>query len=259
MWYTRSGLQLGIARYTFAGQYVKDKKVLEIACENGYGASYLLSKGAQEVTGGDISEQAIQYAKEHYKADGLNFLRLDAQQLLFADESFDVIVAFEVIEHLEDYNKFLIECKRVLKRDGIFICSTPNRLVESGNRNRPWFPGHTKEFLIEEFHNLIAAHFDNIAIYGICAGAKPPGLMNRIIYGPKPSMLKPFMPIGVKLMNFFTAFTFRSNHLISLEKIDEKKLDKLVEPKYQPFLIQDDTLSPLDIMIVSRKNTDKIR
>jgi len=96
MWYTWHSLQLGIARYTFAGQWAKDKTVLEIGCENGYGASYLLSKGAIKVIAGDISGKAIEYAREHYQRDGLHFMLLDAQKLQFTNNSFDVIVAFEV-------------------------------------------------------------------------------------------------------------------------------------------------------------------
>jgi len=146
MWYTWHSLQLGIARYTFAGQWVSGKTVLEIGCENGYGASYLLSKGAKKVIGGDISEKAIEYARGHYQRDGLHFMLLDAQKLQFADSSFDVVVAFEIIEHLDKYTDFLDECKRVLKDGGTFICSTPNKDVISPNSEKPWFPDHTKEF-----------------------------------------------------------------------------------------------------------------
>ncbi|MDH4068359.1 MAG: class I SAM-dependent methyltransferase [Dehalococcoidia bacterium] len=157
-----STLYQHIARYVFARQFVRGKAVLDIACGTGYGASYLLNKGAKTVVGGDNSEEAIEYARLHYQKDRLSFLRCDAQQMLFRDWSFDVIVSFETIEHLRRYEDFLEGCRRALKDDGVFICSTPNRDGRFGYEN----PTHFREFAPEEFRELIATYFAHVDLYG---------------------------------------------------------------------------------------------
>ena len=253
IWYTLDGLKIGIARYTFAGKFVKDKTVLEIGCENGYGASYLLSRGAQKVVAGDISQKAIEYAIAHYQRNGLQFLFLDAQKLQFADSSVDVVVAFEVIEHLEKYQDFLGECQRVLKDGGTFICSTPNREIASPNADKPWFPGHVKEFDFNEFHDVLANYFQDVLIYGIGSESRSPGIIEKMIYLPKPKVLQFLRPAGVKIMNIVTRFILRGHHFISLEEIDEKELDKMADKKYQPLPLQGDSLSALSLIAVARK------
>lgn len=153
-----------IARYIFASAYVKGKKGLDIACGSGYGASYLKRKGAKEVLGGDISKEALRFTSTSYKQDGLSFVRLDAASLPFPANYFDVIVSFETIEHLKDYEGFLRECKRVLRNGGIFVCSVPNRKVYL----LPWIksnPFHFQEFRVDEFRKLVAEHFGEIALF----------------------------------------------------------------------------------------------
>lgn len=147
-----------IGRYVFAARFVEGKAILDIACGSGYGSGYLINKGAKKVVGADYSEETIEYARLHYQKDGLSFLCSDAQQMQFPDNSFDVVVSFETIEHLERYEDFLKECKRMLKDGGIFICSTPNRKGRFGYKTL-W---HLREFSPEEFYELIARYFAEV-------------------------------------------------------------------------------------------------
>jgi ubiquinone/menaquinone biosynthesis C-methylase UbiE len=157
-----------INRYIFASRFVKNKIVLDVASGTGYGSNYLIENGAKKVIGLDISNDAITFSRKTYKKDHLNFIQGDATNLLFGDKSFNVIVSFETIEHLKDYRKFLIECKRVLKNDGVFICSTPNKKVSSAHTEKPFNPFHVKEFYPDEFYNLLNEYFTNIDLYGQC-------------------------------------------------------------------------------------------
>lgn len=149
-----------VNRYVFASKFIKDKIVLDVACGTGYGSKYLLRKGARKVVGLDISIDAIKYAKEQYNInnEGLSFVCGNAIDLPFPDNYFDVIVSFETIEHLKEYRKFLLECKRVLKDGGLFICSTPNKRVSSPHTEKPKNPFHVKEFYPEEFNSLLAEY-----------------------------------------------------------------------------------------------------
>ena len=157
------------SRYVFAGAFVKDKIVLDIACGTGYGAYYLLGKGAKYLVGIDISSGVIDYATRKYAGvRKLCFARADAISLPFPDTCADIIVSFETIEHLEDQARFLSECKRLLKSDGLFICSTPNKKISSPYSEKPINPFHVKEFYPAEFSDLLCRQFSSVNLYGQC-------------------------------------------------------------------------------------------
>ena len=122
--------QASLSQYTFAAGFIKGKVTLDIACGSGYGSNYLKQQGARLVVGGDISIEAIESAKQFCEGkEGIGFVPLDATKLPFANDSFEAIVSIETLEHLPQHDKFLQECRRVLKDGGIFICSTPNKQV----------------------------------------------------------------------------------------------------------------------------------
>lgn len=124
-----------INRYAFAANFVHDKLVLEYARVN------------------------------YFYGDNIAFLQLDATNLPFRDECFDVVVSLETIEHLQNYGKFLDECRRVLKTSGKFVCSTPNKRIFSPHGGVAT-PVHVHEFYLGEFYSLLKEYFANIAIYG---------------------------------------------------------------------------------------------
>lgn len=225
-------LWLHLGRYIFAAQFVKGKAVLDIACGSGYGARYLLNKGAKMVVGGDKSEEAIEYARHHYQKDGLSFLRCDAQQMLFRDNSFDIIVSLETIEHLERYEDFLKECKRVLKDGGIFICSTPNRKVTLGFGH----PCHLREFSVEEFHELIARYFAEVKLYGQDFAEGANMLKRKLIWRAMPVIR--LIPQSVKIP--LRRLLFPRDHRLSLVDVDpgfEGAFDEILEGTYIPSLL----------------------
>jgi len=153
-------------RYRFAESYVKGKVVLDIACGSGYGAS-ILAREAKRVEGVDISKDSIKYARKHFKSKNIEFFVGDAVKLEFLEPgSFDVIVSFETIEHLIKYKLFLQEIKRVLKKDGTFIVSTPNKKYSSPHSKKPLDPFHYIEFYKEEFFSLLSGYFAHVEMWG---------------------------------------------------------------------------------------------
>jgi 2-polyprenyl-3-methyl-5-hydroxy-6-metoxy-1,4-benzoquinol methylase len=115
-------------RYALAGFLASGLSVLDIGCGEGYGSARL-SATASSVIGIDIDPSAIAHAQSSYGNEQLSFATADAEQLPFDDDSFDLAVAFEVIEHVRDPRRLLCEARRVLHRDGLLFLSTPNRLV----------------------------------------------------------------------------------------------------------------------------------
>ena len=149
-----------IVRYQLAGQLVKDKIVLDIACGSGYGAKMLADVGAAKVIAIDIDEAVIKQAEKQYQHSAIDF-RADSAEILttVADQSIDIVVSFETIEHLKNPDKFLQAVARVLKTDGQLLISTPNGQVFK-NKN----PYHIKEFTREEFVQILQKHWSEVKI-----------------------------------------------------------------------------------------------
>ena len=145
------------ARYLFAQRFCSGKKVLDAACGSGYGSA-LLAESARRVVGVDLAVEAAQYARAHYDSAKVHFARADCLALPFSDGQFDVVVAFEIIEHLETPETFLAELRRVLTPFGLLIVSTPNRLYYTEDRGEV-NPFHEHEFSFSEFRELLEKHF----------------------------------------------------------------------------------------------------
>lgn len=149
-----------LSLYDFAKQFVLKKKVLDLGCGTGYG-TFFLSNVVENIVGIDISVDAINRARENFKSQNLIYKVMDTHQLEFDNKLFDAIISFEVFEHLKDQNKVLEEVKRVLKSDGIFILSTPNKIYSKGKN-----PYHIKEFFKNELEIILTTYFKKVELYG---------------------------------------------------------------------------------------------
>ena len=147
-------------RYAFARRWIEGKRVLDVACGEGYGSA-LLSHVAAHVTGVDIAEEAVAHARTSYAArPNLRFEHGSATALPLADASVDVVVSFETIEHLAgpDQPRMLAEIARVLTADGILVLSAPNPVEYSQARNYR-NPFHLHEPARDELDALLAPLF----------------------------------------------------------------------------------------------------
>jgi len=151
-----------LARYSFASMYAEGRHVLDAGCGTGYGSSELAGAAAT-VTAFDVAPAAIEYARSHFA--GPRFVLAACGSMPFAANAFDLVVAFEVIEHLADYHAFLEECARVLKHQGLLIVSSPNRLYYSESRAQTGpNPYHEHEFEAEEFVTELEKTFSNVRL-----------------------------------------------------------------------------------------------
>jgi 2-polyprenyl-3-methyl-5-hydroxy-6-metoxy-1,4-benzoquinol methylase len=150
------------ARYAFARNFAKGKRVLDAGCGTGYGSAEL-AQTATEVTGIDIAAEAIEYANANYPLTNLRFIESSCLAVPFPAEAFDLVVAFEVIEHLTEYRNFLDECARVLTRKGVLIVSSPNKRYYAETRAATGpNPYHTHEFEAAEFVKELERVFPNV-------------------------------------------------------------------------------------------------
>jgi len=154
------------ATYRFALDWAKNMKVLDLGCGSGYGTE-MLADHCQFIVGSDIDAHAITYAKEHYSRQNLTFFVMDNLEnyaLPFEANTFDVIVSFQVIEHISNVNFYLQEISRLLKVDGTIILATPDRSKRLFSFQKPWNRWHVHEFSDRELHQLLTQFFNQVEI-----------------------------------------------------------------------------------------------
>lgn len=138
-----------LTRYKFVLQYCKDKKVLDVACGSGYGTQ-MISKVASKTHGGDNDPDTIEYAKEHYPGPKYAVVDLEEPPM---QQTYDVIVSFETIEHLKNPHKFLKYASTHCEK---FIFSIPiNNVGEF----------HEVVYTEKEAKDLINTHFNKVDWY----------------------------------------------------------------------------------------------
>lgn len=147
-----------LARYRWAGQLVAGRTVLDAGCGVGYGTAMLAGAGAREVVGLDLSADAVEAARRTAPANA-SFHVGDVHALPFDDGRFELVVCFEVIEHVESQDEVIGELARVLAPGGVLAISSPNRDVyPAGN------PHHLHEYVPEELRSAVAAHFEHVQL-----------------------------------------------------------------------------------------------
>lgn len=152
-------------RYLFAARLARGKRVADLGCGAGYGAAEL-AKTASSVAGFDIAPEAVEFAASEYRIPTLSFHIASAESIPEPDGAFDLVVSFEVIEHLEDSEALVREARRLVSNNGQFVVSTPNRdyYAESRSESGP-NPFHVREFTLEEFRELLSRHFPYVKLF----------------------------------------------------------------------------------------------
>ncbi len=140
--------EIHFRRYETALNYVKDKRVLDIACGTGYGTQMLALGGAKSVVGVDVSQESVRYAQQTYQAPGVEFICANAEQFECLDP-FETIISFETLEHLLHPDQFLQRLHRLLVPQGTLLLSVP--LGETRHLD----PYHLHAFQQEEVFALL--------------------------------------------------------------------------------------------------------
>lgn len=153
-------------RYAFARPLACGKRVLDAACGEGYGSA-MLADVAASVLGVDIAPAAVLHARQRYGA--YTNLRFDIGDCTRLDRlpsaSFDLIVSFETLEHLQAQEQMLDGFVRLLADDGLLLISTPDKRTYtdlSGVQNEH----HVRELYRDEFEALLSARFPHRRLFG---------------------------------------------------------------------------------------------
>jgi 2-polyprenyl-3-methyl-5-hydroxy-6-metoxy-1,4-benzoquinol methylase len=158
-WYRRH-----LVVYEWIGARTIGKRVVDMACGEGYG-SEVLSRSAAAVVGVDANPEAHDHARLRYVRQNLRFER-DLVET-FSEEC-DAVVFLQTIEHVQNPGEILEHFKSMLAPGGIAYVSTPNLLTlappGADKSENPW---HVKEYRAEEFRALCEAHFGQVELWGL--------------------------------------------------------------------------------------------
>lgn len=157
----RDILTRSLARYHFVAPYSQGI-VLDVGCGRGYGFQLIQQHSAQQF-GLDVSINFLREARAREPARAV--VLGSGEKLPFLDGAFNSIIAFEVIEHIQDDLAFLHDLRRLACNDAFIAISTPNRLISSGNVTKPLNPFHMREYVAEEFYALLSQVFSSVIIY----------------------------------------------------------------------------------------------
>ncbi len=151
--------------------------VLEAGCGEGYGAD-LLAWTARSVTAVDYDAATVTHVRRRYPR--VRTLEGNLAAVALPDASVDVVVNFQVIEHLWDQPQFITECLRLLRPGGLLLISTPNRITFTPGSDIPVNPFHTRELNAAELRELLTGGgFAVRSISGIFHGPRLAGMDAR--------------------------------------------------------------------------------
>jgi SAM-dependent methyltransferase len=158
------------ARWRFAADYVAGRDVIDCACGVGRGTALFAAAGAASVRAFDLDAGAVdQTIIRTAGMAGVSAVAASGLDLPVPERSADVFISLETIEHLDDAAGLVAEYARVLRPDGVLICSTPNRTVTMPGRaldDQPWNPFHVREYDRSEFAALLGERFETLEWFG---------------------------------------------------------------------------------------------
>lgn len=240
--------QRHVVAYDFCLPYIKGQKALEIGFGEGYGAGSL-SKDALAYDAVDVTDEWLNHAREKYGSEKLSFNLYDGNRLPCDDDSIDVVVSMQVIEHVKDYFSYLKDIRRVIKPSGLAILGTPNKKMMISGIN----PYHYKEFALGELQYDLEKVFGAVDIYGIFGSERymllkeeEQRLAKKIL------MLDPFelrRLVPRPLIRWFYALAFKFVNMKTEEKQGEKGGDITVADF---FFSRDNLENALDFICVCK-------
>jgi SAM-dependent methyltransferase len=231
--------------YVLAPQYVKGD-LLEVGCGEGRGIELLLP-GITSYTAIDKIAPVIDKLQQKYPQG--RFLSGNIPPLAsFADNSFDSVVSFQVIEHIQDDRLFLKEIHRVLKPGGIALLTTPNRPY-SLSRN-PW---HIREYTALELTNLAKTFFSKVTMHGITGNDKVMEYHARNKKSVDKLMRWDIFNLQYKLPSSILRVPYEFMNRLNRNKLKGSDDQLVMSIRQEDYLLTEDAPHSLDLFLIVQK------
>lgn len=231
--------------YVLAPDYVKGN-LLEVGCGEGRGIDWLLPAITSYTAIDKIAPVIEQLQKKYPQA---KFLSGNIPPLsVFADNSFDSLVSFQVIEHIKDDRLFLKEINRVLKPGGIALITTPNRPY-SLSRN-PW---HIREYTARELTDLAKTIFSHVTMKGIAGNDKVMEYHHRNKKSVDKLMRWDVLDLQHKLPASLLRIPYEFMNRLNRNKLKESDDQLVMSITQEDYLLTDDAPHALDLFLIVQK------
>jgi len=235
-----------LSAYYLAKNYI-DGDVLELGCGEGRGIDVILKK-SKTFTAIDKIKDAVDALSAKYPKH--NFLsKLFPPMGYIEDKSFDTIISFQVIEHIEDDDLFLNEIFRILRPGGKAIITTPN--IKMTLTRNPW---HIREYTSKELIDISSKYFPNVEIKGISGNTKVIDYYNNNVKSVQKFKRLDFFNLEKHLPNFIYKIPYELLNRFNRNNLKNDN-DKLVSSiSYKDYLLVNDNPNNLDLFLILKKD-----
>jgi 2-polyprenyl-3-methyl-5-hydroxy-6-metoxy-1,4-benzoquinol methylase len=231
--------------YIVAQPYINGD-VLEVGCGEGRGLELLIPK-AKTFTAIDKIGPVISQLQEKYPAASFRSINIPPFEGL-ADNTFDTVVSFQVIEHIQDDQLFLQEIHRVLKPGGIALITTPNRTM-SLTRN-PW---HIREYVADELKGLGAKVFREVEMKGISGNAKVMAYYEQNRKAVARLTRLDIFKLQYRLPASVLKIPYELLNRWNRNKLQQGNSDLVSDIKHDDYMLINDMKEALDLLLIARK------
>ncbi|MGC4022129.1 MAG: class I SAM-dependent methyltransferase [Cyclobacteriaceae bacterium] len=219
--------------------------LLEVGCGEGRGVQWLAPK-TTSYSAIDKIAPVIDKLKEKYPQG--NFISGNIPPLPYADNTFDCVVSFQVIEHIRDDNSFLKEISRVLKPNGLALLTTPNRPM-SLSRN-PW---HEREYTADELTTLAKKYFSSVEMKGITGNEKVMQYYERNKKSVNKLMQWDIFDLQHKLPASVLRVPYEMMNRLNRNKLQAAADDLVASIRHEDYFVIDNASIALDLFLIVRK------
>lgn len=231
--------------YVVAADHVSGD-VLEVGCGEGRGIGLLL-ENSRTFTAVDKISSAIEGLKKRYP--GAKFISMNIPPLDgLRDNSFDLVVSFQVIEHIDNDRLFLREIHRVLKPGGTAMITTPNRVM-SLTRN-PW---HVREYLPDELADLAGKFFSQVLMKGITGNEKVMAYYEENKKSVQKFLRWDFLDLRNKLPASLLRIPYEILNRWNRNKLQDSDKRLVTEINHSDYIVVDDAKDALDLLLIAKK------
>jgi SAM-dependent methyltransferase len=151
--------------YRFFSTFAGGRRVLDAGCGTGYGSHLLATSGSSYVLGVDVDTRSIRFARRHYSEENLEYRVADCQALRPVGPRFDLIVASNMLEHLEQPSAFLRAAVDALTEDGQLVIALPPILAESDLEAHKNIHYHRANLTVDGWLVLFGSFFEEVKLY----------------------------------------------------------------------------------------------
>jgi ubiquinone/menaquinone biosynthesis C-methylase UbiE len=216
--------------------------LLEIGCGEGRGV-HLLEDKVTSFTGIDKISEVVEDLRIKYPQ--ANFTQASIPPLGFADETFDSVISFQVIEHIKHDEEYLKEIARVLKPGGTALITTPN-IKKSLSRN-PW---HIREYTSKQLQEICRPHFSKVEMFGVSGNEKVMEYYEQNKASVNRLMRFDILNLQYKLPAFMLKIPYEFMNRLNRNKLQDADDSLVASIRHEDYLLSNNADESLDLFAV---------